>query len=242
MGNDVDLQGYVYDAEGDAKSGLEVNLYNASARTVSLADTTTNSAGLWKFNDKDSSVEYDVKITDGTKNIWINANVQAQISRLHIIDELRVYNHMYIEGGDLTMNVSDEIKMKGQTDTTARATLWTTTGDHVYLSNDHGGSLILATCTVAGAGNDTGRLTISGGADRATAVFEDTTIIGGANGTDQGILKLWDGAGGVLPAYIWLHSPDGSAWYLFVEDDGTVKVHNAAPTQNSDGSAIGGQS
>ena len=64
----------------------------------------------------------------------------------------------------------------------------------------------------------------------------------GADGASQGILTLWDGAGGNTPGNIKIHSPNGTAWYLFVEDDGTVKIHNAAPTQNSDGSAVGGQS
>jgi len=64
----------------------------------------------------------------------------------------------------------------------------------------------------------------------------------GADGASQGILTLWDGAGGNTPGNIKIHSPNGTAWYLFVEDDGTVKIHNAAPTQNSDGSAVGDQS
>lgn len=63
----------------------------------------------------------------------------------------------------------------------------------------------------------------------------------GIDGTDRGVLTLWDGAGGNTPGYIKIHSPNGTAWYLFVEDDGTLKINNAVPTQNSDGSAVGGQ-
>lgn len=63
----------------------------------------------------------------------------------------------------------------------------------------------------------------------------------GADGATQGILTLWDGAGGNTPGYTKIHSPNGTAWYLFVEDDGTVKVHNAAPTANADGDAVGDQ-
>jgi hypothetical protein len=43
------------------------------------------------------------------------------------------------------------------------------------------------------------------------------------------------------PGYTMLRSPNGTAWYLFVEDDGTLKVHNAVPTANADGDAVGGQ-
>lgn len=66
-------------------------------------------------------------------------------------------------------------------------------------------------------------------------------LTSGVDGKDQGILILWDGSGGNQPAYIQIASPDGTVWYLFVEDDGTLKIHTAVPTQNSDGSAIGDQ-
>ncbi|RPJ38904.1 MAG: hypothetical protein EHM35_03485 [Planctomycetaceae bacterium] len=64
----------------------------------------------------------------------------------------------------------------------------------------------------------------------------------GADGATQGTVTLWDGSGGNTPGYIKIHSPNGTAWYLFVEDDGTLKVHSAPPTANGDGSAVGGQS
>lgn len=67
------------------------------------------------------------------------------------------------------------------------------------------------------------------------------TITGGANSTTQGKLVLWDGGGGNTPAYVQMHSPDGTAYYLFFEDDGTLKVHTSAPTANADGDAIGDQ-
>ena len=50
------------------------------------------------------------------------------------------------------------------------------------------------------------------------------------------------GGGSAKPGYIALTSPDGSTvWYLFVESDGTLKVHNAVPTADADGSAVGDQ-
>jgi hypothetical protein len=61
----------------------------------------------------------------------------------------------------------------------------------------------------------------------------------GANSTNQGQLTIWDGGGGNTPAWILMHSPNGTAHYLFVEDDGTWKTHTSAPTANADGSEIG---
>lgn len=76
----------------------------------------------------------------------------------------------------------------------------------------------------------------------------DATFLGGANavtigadGATQGGLTMWDGGGGNTPAYLLIHSPNGTGWYFFVEDDGTLKYHNASPTANADGSAVGDQ-
>lgn len=75
-----------------------------------------------------------------------------------------------------------------------------------------------------------GALDVSGGA---------ATV--GIAGTTRGVLALEDGAGGTAPGSLKLHSPNGTVWHVFVEDDGTVKVHSALPTQNADGSVIGAQ-
>lgn len=69
----------------------------------------------------------------------------------------------------------------------------------------------------------------------------DSAVTVGADGTTQGILNLWDGSGGNKPGYIKIGSPNGTLWYLFIEDDGTVKIHNAVPTANADGDAVGDQ-
>ena len=74
-----------------------------------------------------------------------------------------------------------------------------------------------------------------------SSIYETETAVIGADGSEQGKLVIWDGGGGNKPGYIKLHSPNGTGRYLFAEDDGTIKVHTSAPTQNSDGSAVGGQ-
>ena len=43
-------------------------------------------------------------------------------------------------------------------------------------------------------------------------------------------------------AYIELNASDGEDWFLFVENDGTLKIHTTAPTANTDGTEVGGQS
>lgn len=44
------------------------------------------------------------------------------------------------------------------------------------------------------------------------------------------------------PGYVKMTSANGTDYFLFIEDDGTVKIHSSVPTQNSDGDAVGDQS
>ena len=61
----------------------------------------------------------------------------------------------------------------------------------------------------------------------------------GANSSTQGILTLWDGSGGNKPAAVFMHTPDGTGYYSFIDDLGTPRVHTSTPTQNSDGVSVG---
>ncbi len=65
-------------------------------------------------------------------------------------------------------------------------------------------------------------------------------VLVGESGVNKGSIVLVGGPDGNTPAYITMSSPDGTAWYLFIQDDGTVKFHNDVPTQNSDGTAVAG--
>ena len=47
--------------------------------------------------------------------------------------------------------------------------------------------------------------------------------------------------GGDNAGYIALTSDNGTVWYFFVADDGDLRVHNAAPTANDDGTVVGTQ-
>lgn len=63
----------------------------------------------------------------------------------------------------------------------------------------------------------------------------------GLNTVLRGTVDCKSGAGGNTPGYVSLESPNGTVRYLFVEDDGTVKVHTAIPTANADGVVVGAQ-
>jgi len=58
---------------------------------------------------------------------------------------------------------------------------------------------------------------------------------------EAGHIDLKCGSDSNKPSYISLQAPTGETWYLFFESDGTLKRHNAVPTQDSDGTEVGGQ-
>ena len=71
------------------------------------------------------------------------------------------------------------------------------------------------------------------------AQFHGGDVDAGQDSTVRGVVTAWDGSGGSAPGCVRMASPNGTVWYLFVEDDGTVKVHNALPTSNANGSVVG---
>jgi hypothetical protein len=83
-------------------------------------------------------------------------------------------------------------------------------------------------------------LDVTGNAKLSGSVYANGgDVAGGAQATNRGILTGWHGAGGNTPGCIKLGSPNGTVWYLFIEDSGRVKVHNALPTSNANGSVVG---
>ncbi|MFA6239420.1 MAG: hypothetical protein WC655_00740 [Candidatus Hydrogenedentales bacterium] len=66
-------------------------------------------------------------------------------------------------------------------------------------------------------------------------------VVAGVQATTRGIVAAVNGAGGIAPGCLKLVSPNGTAWYVFAEDDGTLKIHSALPSQNADGAVVGTQ-
>ena len=87
-------------------------------------------------------------------------------------------------------------------------------------------------------------LSITGSSDQDGQVnvsMEYGALTVGQNSSIRGYIKLYDGSGGNQASFVQLHSRNGTAYYLFVEDDGTVKVHTSAPADNADGDPVGAQ-
>ena len=61
----------------------------------------------------------------------------------------------------------------------------------------------------------------------------------GSDGVTRGVVTAWDGGDGASPGVLRLASRNGTTYYLFTEDNGTLRVHTTLPTLNSDGTALG---
>lgn len=72
--------------------------------------------------------------------------------------------------------------------------------------------------------------------------FDGGSLTAGTPAGNRGVIEARHGSGGNAPGCLKLHSFDGSPYYLFVENSGTVRVHNELPTSANDGVKVGTQS
>ncbi len=165
MASTTQLQGYVFDAEGDAKVGLTVTLYNTTDTSTALATDTTDSNGMWNFDDLDNTIDYDVKVTDGTKNLWIKGLTEGQVAKLYVTDNFQV--------GD------SKVTIAGATGNTVIAGTLQATGN-LYIF-DAGGEVI--------SGDGTDMTISSGGAINLTATT-DVVVPSGVGVTFAGTEKI----------------------------------------------------
>jgi len=73
------------------------------------------------------------------------------------------------------------------------------------------------------------------------AILSSGAMALGEAGAERGFIALFQGAGGNTAGYIKIHSRNGTAHYIWVEDDGTVKQSTAVPVDNADGNVVGAQ-
>jgi len=78
----INFRGYLFQDDGDAVSGATVQLLETGTTTVE-ASTTTDSDGLWYFNEGDQD-RYDVKITSGTSIRYIRWDDQISVKELDV--------------------------------------------------------------------------------------------------------------------------------------------------------------
>ena len=78
----INFRGYLFQDDGDAVNGATVQLLETGTTTVE-ASTTTDSDGLWYFNEGDQD-KYDIKITSGTSVRYIRWDDQISLKEIDI--------------------------------------------------------------------------------------------------------------------------------------------------------------
>ena len=71
------------------------------------------------------------------------------------------------------------------------------------------------------------------------AVVSGGTATLGVTGTTRGVLTAYHGGGGNTAGYMSLYSKNGTLSTLFVTDAGQLRRHTAAPSADTDGTAVG---
>ena len=66
-------------------------------------------------------------------------------------------------------------------------------------------------------------------------------LVLGSSGVARGSPVIYHGADGSTAGYIKIYSRNGTAHYIWVEDDMTLKISSAVPVLNADGSVVGAQ-
>ena len=78
----MNYRGHVFQDDGDAVNGATVKLLEAGTSTVA-ATTTTNSDGLWYFNESDQG-RYDVEVSSGGSKRYIRWDDQVSFKELDV--------------------------------------------------------------------------------------------------------------------------------------------------------------
>ena len=170
-----------------------------------------------------------------------NANADSTISLRNsdgtYVANVDIEGDLNVQGGDVTCDIASIVL---RTDATDKDVWLQADGTgKVFLNRfggtggthfGDGGSGVVAIMSSGGNLIVDGHLAADGG-----------DVVAGTDGGTRGVVTAWDGSGGSAPGCVKLGSPNGTVRYLFVEDDGTLKVHSSLPTQNSDGSVVGTQ-
>ena len=210
-------------------TGYDVKFFGNTASNYMLWDTSEDALHLVTTDASTSQliVESTDTGSDGSPDITFYRNTSSPA----VSDNL---GSIYFDSNDDGDNQTTYVKLKSriidETDGSESASF-----EIQLAAND--GTLATGLKLVGSASSAVTDATFPGG-----ITVEAGTIIGGKNSNTRGVLQLYDGSGGNTPGYIIFYTPNGTPKYMFVEDDGTVKLHTGVPAANSDGAEVGGQS
>ena len=132
----IKLQGYVFKDDGTAVSGATVQAYDTADDSTEGSAVTTNSAGLWTYEDISTDGLYDIKISSGGSVRWRKGADKSTFKELYIRnDTAATQSPLYV--ANATNNASVKVLDLSNKNST-RAD-----GDEIYMSfnlNDSAGN------------------------------------------------------------------------------------------------------
>ena len=227
----VNFRGYVFDDAGSAVSGASAQLLETGTTTQEGSTATTDSDGLWYFNEADQD-RYDVKITSGASVRYRRWDDQISLKEL----DVRNNTGATTPAGTFT-NLNDAVANQVAVFSGANATR--ADGDEIYLSfklADSAGNLdefarITAEATDVTNGSEDGQIRFGVAvAGTLTDVFTIDSSTGGAATisyeVDSFTIKGGEAEAGVL--YLMADQGDdaGDEWKVNVADSGVMTFGN----------------
>jgi len=123
----IKLQGYVFKNDGTALSGATVQVYDTSDSSTEGTAVTTDSDGLWTYDDISTDALYDVKISSGGSVRWRMGEDKIQIKEAYIRNDTGA-----TQGGLVVANATNSASNKIAT--FANLSRTGADNDEIYLS------------------------------------------------------------------------------------------------------------
>ena len=227
----INFRGYVFDDAGSAVSGASVQLLETGTTTQEGSTATTDSDGLWYFNEGDQD-RYDVKITSGTSVRYRRWDDQIQLKEIDARNNTGNTTPA-ATFTNLTNNAANQVAVFSGANSTKAD------GDEIYLSfklADSAGNIdefarITVEATDVTTTSEDGQIRFGVAvAGTLTDVFTINSSTGGAATisyeVDSFTIKGGEGEAGVLYLFADQGDDAGDEWKVNVADGGVLTFGN----------------
>ena len=249
-----DDAGDVWELHSDTSGNFKIGNRTSGTSAPTRGNTFTNALTIDSSRNITVGVDgtgYDVKFFGDTASnymLWDTSDDLLQITTTHNDTALRVQSDaarstadapdivIYKNSNSATNDYLGSVKFNSKD---AGGGVHTFAEIDTYsIDSTAGGEEGAMFINVLANASETQSLKIQGHADGLSDVeISDGRLQIGVNTVTQGILDIKRKDANEF-SYIKMYAADGTASYLFVANDGTLRIHSAAPTANGDGAAV----
>ena len=219
----VNFRGHLFQDDGDAVSGATVQLLETGTTTVE-ASTTTNSDGLWYFNEGDQD-RYDVKITFGNSTRYIRWDDQISLKEIDVRNNTGATTPA-ATFSNLTNSTANQVAVFSGANSTKAD------NDEIYISfkmHDSAGNLdefarMTAVATDVTSGSEDGQIEFDViKAGTLTKVWTITSSTGAAMSFDMNVDALTIGSGADTDVSLTFDANSADGVITWMEDEDYFK-------------------